>query len=456
MTGVWDHPTAAELSDAVETGTIGEALRGHLAVCVECRVRAARLEGNRRPSSVPSDSALGRILAADAALRPDAAAVAGGTADAAKGRAPREGELWRAGAREALLVWVRRVLDGAVDAVPVVLDTDMADEQTLLLPPEASPLGAELGVVTSLRSHLHPDAFLSLVGELPQETAARIAEVSRAAEEGRVPVAPVGPQVLEFDDQRVEYQQTIASVMAEMTPAAWARTHDTDDTRTDDAGPALYILIDGELPARHPCRVHRSLPAAAPLPDGSMLRAVARVGYADSSVLVALLADWQAAPEGDLVEAGRRLLEQEPGAGAAAICGGPPLWPATVLEWSATREAYESPGGRLAPPPPLGDPLYVIDALAKYLDLRTPSWDATEEASAVPTADLADRATAAAAVAMADLAAQGSRAHTPAKTQAWTALPADLPADLGELVRRVVGGSAPSDAVDWLLDGDRR
>jgi hypothetical protein len=150
--------------------------------------------------------------------------VARDTAAAGPVRKPAAGELWRAGTDDALLVWVRNVRDGAVDVIPVVLDAELADDATLLLPAEDSSLGMGLAVITSLRSLVHPGAFLTFVAELPTIIAGQTMEVAAARQEGRRPRgAPVGTAVKDPDDQRVEYQQTLADVLAELAPATWQR-----------------------------------------------------------------------------------------------------------------------------------------------------------------------------------------------------------------------------------------
>lgn len=452
MTAASPHLSALELEGVLRAGaSVDEA--NHLAECVECRVRAARTaQAGGLP--VPSESALARITGSQARVGPALAAASLATPGDGP---PQAGELWRVGSDEALLVWVRRVLDGAVDVMPVVLDVHLADEQTLLLPAAASPLGHDLAVVTSVRAHVHPDAFLSRLHDLGNRVAADVAEVMAAAREGRpVEQAPVGPPVLDPDDQRIEYQQTLADILAGLGPAAWRRRQER--TRAEStADPDLYRLVEQQLVLRHHrCTVHESLRVLAVLPSRSLLQAVARIGYADTSVLLAVLPNWPEEPSADLAAACRLLVGQEPGASAVAVCSAAPEHLTVVVDASAMRGAFESPSGRLEPPLNGMEPMHVVDALAKYLDRHDPAWEDVGAEIAVTATDLGAAARAAAVAAVADITAQGRRAVTAAKNQAWAALPTGTADALANVVDRLVAGEPPAAVLDALLGKDPR
>jgi hypothetical protein len=446
------HLSALELEAVLrEAASAGEAV--HLADCVECRVRAARM-ARASELPVPSRSALARITESQTRVGP---ALAAASLPTSEDGSPRAGELWRVGGDEALLVWVRRVLDGAVDVLPVVLDTDLGDEQTLLLPASASPLALDLAVVTSVQAHVHPDAFLSRVDDLGEQVTADIAEVMTAAREGRpAQQVQVGPVVLDPDDQRIEYQQTLADVLAGLGPAAWTRRQQRTHAEAA-ANPDLYRLVKRELVLRHHrCSIHESLQVLAVLPNGALLRAVARIGYADTSVLLAVHRDWPAERLVDLATACRRLVAQEPGASAVAVCGSAPEYLTAVVDASAMRSSYESPSGRLQPPLTGMEPMHVIDALAKYLETHSPLWEDVDAEIVISATDLGAAARIAAAAAVADLSAQGRRAVTPAKKQAWSALPAATAEALAVVVDRLVAGESSAAVLDALLGEDPR
>jgi CRP-like cAMP-binding protein len=189
--------------------------REHLAGCVACRVRASRLWHAAAPGE-PGDDAVTRILHAsgpglalpdeiDAAFADDA---------------PHPGEIWRIGRDEALLVWVRRVLDDAIDVVPVVLDIALADQESVLLPAESTSLGVPLALLTGVRGHVGPAALLQWIGKA--DVAGQVREVMNAALEGRLPAGvEVGPPITATDDQRIEYRQVIADLLADLSPEQW-------------------------------------------------------------------------------------------------------------------------------------------------------------------------------------------------------------------------------------------
>jgi hypothetical protein len=446
------HLSALELEGVLRAGPSADEV-DHLAECVECRVRAART-ARAGGLPVPSDSALARITGSHTRIGP---AVAAASLTAQTDAFPTAGELWRVGGDEALLVWVRRVLDGAVDVLPVVLDVDLADEQTLLLPASSTPLGLDLAVVTSVRGHVHPDAFLSRLHNLGEQVAADIAEVMATAREGRpAELATVGAPVVDPDDQRIEYQQTLADILAGLGPAAWQRSQQRVPGEST-ADPEMYRLVGQGLVLRHHrCTVHESLRVLAVLPNRSLLQAVARIGYADTSVLLAVLPNWHVEPAADLASACRHLIVQEPGASAVAVCGSAPEYSAVVVDTRDMRGAFESPSGRLEPPLNRMEPMHVVDALAKYLDKHDPVWEDVGAEIVVTATDLGAAARAAAAAAMADIAAQGRRAVTPAKKQAWAALPSGTADALANVVDRLVAGEPPVTVLDALLGEDPR
>ena len=217
MSNTSPHLGALELQELL--GPAGSVeVAGHLTECIECRIRAARLARDAGVA-VPSESSLSRILAADSRLAPALIATAGSGGEPST---PSPGELWRVGEDDVLLVWVRKVFDGSVDVMPVVLDVDLADDQTLLLPANSSRLGLDLGVITSVRGHVHVDAFLSRIDDLGDNALGQVAELMAATSEGRQAHGmPVGAPVYDPDDQRLEYQQALADLLADLGPAAW-------------------------------------------------------------------------------------------------------------------------------------------------------------------------------------------------------------------------------------------
>jgi hypothetical protein len=127
---------------------------------------------------------------------------------------PQPGEIWRIGRDEALLAWVRRVFDdGMADVIPVVLDVEQADEETVLIPAHATPIATELAAMVALRTHVDSGVFLNRICALDIQR--DVTEVMAAAREGRHPSSvPVGPPIHDDADQRIQYRQAIRLLLA--------------------------------------------------------------------------------------------------------------------------------------------------------------------------------------------------------------------------------------------------
>jgi len=135
-------------------------------------------------------------------------------------------------------------------------------------------------------------------------------------------------------------------------------------------------------------------------------------------------------------------LEQD--ADAIAVTGKSPGWPTVVLRVPQLRTAFEAPSGVQVPPRLTGEPLPVIDALAKFLDTQVTAWEVTEPAAPkVQNLDFGQLALEAAAEAVHTVADEGGRAKTPAKKQAWTNLADDLGSIIaGSIISISTGESA--------------
>lgn len=144
------------------------------------------------------------------------------------GEKPQPNDIWRVGGSEALLVWVRQVFDdGIADVVPLVLDVELADEHSVFVAADATPLGVSTVALVALRTHLHPAAFINRIGHL--ELSREVAEVQAAVREGRRPSGvPVGPPIDDDGDQRLEYRQALRDLLTELSPSG----HTVSDTKT--------------------------------------------------------------------------------------------------------------------------------------------------------------------------------------------------------------------------------
>jgi hypothetical protein len=444
---VYDHPSTLELAGHDDD----PAVRQHLAACVACRVRAARLWHEVAPGE-PAHDVVTRILEASS---PGPAILASFSTERDAGL-PRPGDIWRIGRNEPILGWVRQVFSDAIDIIPVVLDIELADQESVFLAPESTPLGMPLALLTGIRGHVGPRALLQRIGYV--HAFAAVKEVMAAARDGRMPDGvTVGPPIESDDDQRVEYRQVIADLLADLGPDTW-----TDD---GPPGPELAELLSAELSFLNsgahvrPLSLHQE-----PLSGEASLFACARVTYLDTSLVVAALAgaglDEALGSPSALAGACLNLARLEPDAAAIAVtsrAGGRLAgdWPAVVLKVADLRTAYETPTGRVMEPRIAREPLPVADAVVKYLDSQAPAWEVTEPVTTrIDGIDIAAIAGRSAADAVADVRGQYRRARTPAKKSAGGLLPADLAARVAEGIEAILAGEQVERVLDELAGQD--
>jgi hypothetical protein len=443
---VYDHPSTLQLAGHAADPAIGQ----HLAACVACRVRAARLWHELAPGE-PADDAVARILEASS---PGPAILASFSAERDAGP-PRPGDIWRIGRDEPILGWVRQVFGDAIDIIPVVLDIELADQESVFLPPESTPLGMPLALLTGIRGHVGPRALLQRIGYV--HAFAAVKEVMAAARDGRMPNGvAVGPPIASDDDQRVEYRQVVADLLADLAPDTW----------TDDGPPGseLTELLSAELSLLNssaqvrPISLHRE-----PVSTAISLFPCARVTYLDTSLTVAALAgasleEVLRSPSA-LAGACLNVARLEPDAGAIAVTGRVPGgldWSAVVLKVADLRAAYETPTGRKMAPRIAREPLPVIDAVMKYLDGQAPAWEVTEPVTTrIDGIDIAGLAGRSAADAVANVRVQYRRARTPAKKSAGDRLPGDLAARLADGIEAILAGEPADRVLDQLAGPDQ-
>lgn len=205
------HPTFGELGIAARDPERAIAILDHVGGCVACRVRLARI--SRDLGIVPPDNdSLQRVLAPPL---PDGL---GDLIRAERSGDPRPGEVWRVGRDEALLVWTRRVFDdGIADVVLLVLDVELADEESILVRVDATPLATEFAAMVALRTNIDLGAFINRIGDL--DLYKEVNEVMIAVREGRRPSGvPVGPPIEDGNDRRIEYRQALRDFFSELIP----------------------------------------------------------------------------------------------------------------------------------------------------------------------------------------------------------------------------------------------
>jgi len=310
---------------------------------------------NEREASVddPTESQLADLVrAAATAVVPEPLRAAVGGADR-PGGGPQAGELWRArhpGGGPVTLVWLRSIGPEGAVVVPVSFDTELADDSTLVVAAEASPLGLPLAVHLSVETTIDPQALLDRLGQL---------DVA-----GGTP----GPAIVSPLDQRIEYRLALADRLAELTsaPAAGEDAGQDDwwplDTVSDRAD--LLKTIHQALRETHPgARIAPRPPATA---GSEHLSAEALVAELDAFVLVASL-DRPLDDEARL-EAARQVLHADQLLNAVCLIEPSPPFLAVVIDRRDVVAAIETPSGLLRPPRQSRPPAPVGTALTKFLD----------------------------------------------------------------------------------------
>jgi hypothetical protein len=446
------HPTTTELHDALSGLGDLAAISAHLDECIACRVWSARLAQSAQLEA-PGSHAIEAIARASQTV-----AGLGSISDADTDGEPKEGELWRVGQSEAALVWVRKNFgDGVVDSVPVVLDTNFADEQSVLVPAGLSPLMVDLAAMTALRTHLDVGAFINRIGTL--DVAGQIEEVIQAARQGRTSEMPVGSPIVSDDDDRLEYRQALRDVLAGLTPTAWRAIRGTvpaSPAMSSDRGEEAMRAAVAERLWGSACSVLDRVR----VPVGNQqLQSLFKVVYLDTSVVVGAVESIERAASAatSLAEACEALVASSPDADAVCVAEPSGDWPCMLFTRASLRPAVQLPFGNDVEPAPILWGLGLVDTLWKHLEGAAPAWEVAEGASrGLGSFDLADIAFRNAQFSIAATEGKGRRALQPAKKAAWSALPSDLAERVANFVGAVVDPSSVGRALDEFRSGGGR
>ena len=309
----------------------------------------------------PTESVVaGLVEAAAGAGVPDAALVAVRGADR-PASGPRVGELWRAsqpGGGPITVVWVRSVRSTEVVVVPVSLDVELADDATLIVPGDASPLGLPLAIHLGLEAAVDRATLRDRLASLDIATLAVMS----------------GPAIVSPLDERIEYREGLADCLAELAldpgsrepagPRADVRPEEWWPVETGSQEAELIIAIHQALAASHPSARVTPRPPTAAVP--SQVRAVAHASELDAFVLVALVD--RPRDERALLDAARQLLDGDPLLNAVCLVDTAAPFASVVIDRRDVVEAIETPSGELRPPRQSRARSPVGDALVKFLD----------------------------------------------------------------------------------------
>ena len=303
MTGDEASPTTPASADDATESQLAELVRAAAAVAVPDAVRAA-------------------VINAD---RPDAG--------------PQPGELWRgrpAGGSAVTLMWIRSLTPAGPLAVPVSFDTESVDDDTAVVPGDASPLGLPLAVHLGAETTVDPRALMDRLGSLAPAhvEAAGVAAAARRATEpmselGEVP-GEDGWWPLEISSARAGLLKALHQALGETHPGA------------------------------------RIAPRPSATAGSELLGAVALVAELDAFVLVASLD--RAMDDAARLEAARQALHADQLLSAVCVVEPADPYLAVVIDRRDVVAAIETPSGQLRPPRHTRPPAPVGVALAKFLD----------------------------------------------------------------------------------------
>lgn len=447
------HPTADQLLDYVSDRleSANTDVVDHLANCTLCRVHLDRLRKATRPYAPASALSTGEVEAPS--LSPAIQRLLNARPDSP----PTAGEVWRVGLSTAHLAWVRKVLDAeTLDVIPLVLDIDMADDESLIIPPEQTDLELPLAAITPLRTHIHTGSMLGLLGRL--DIASEIEDLIAASKGPRESIGvPTGLAITDPGDSRLEYRQVLREELSQLSPSAWAMRARTKPgtpavASLDIAGqPATVIsttagpsqLNDAALDrdfAELRNRLHERLGGSvrtvrcAPLTrttDIGTFTTLAKVHYIDTSVLVVSFNPLGNAgvwlPSASQAAGGvHPLLSAEVHAAAVALSRTGELHDSLLMTRAAMRPALELPDGGESDAVITLAGMSLLDAVAKYLDGEPTLWEVLDRAEVgIPTRKITDQARAHALRAIAKARKSGSMSQ-PLKKEIWTQLSDDF------------------------------
>jgi len=427
----------------------GAQVERHVAGCLACRVRLVRLRDAAIP--VPSPT----VLDALAATSPSVPVSLREASESDSSAIPREGELWRVGNAQAMLVWTRRMLEDSALVIPVVFEPELADQYSLIVREEASPLGVDLVLLTSVEGHVDLRAFLERFASLDVDD--EIGRLREARREHRTPESDLdtGSPIEIPTDQRIEHQQLVADLLADLSPEAFdvSDSHEPEDFEFDD-----YRTHLAELSWRRNGALIEISPAERVGVDAAHeLITLGRVVDLEASVLLTALVGLNPGLHlcsREAAEASGALLRTHHEANAVAISICDAGWTTVVVDAESTTTAIEPPTGVSSGPRVAVEPLPLVDALFKHFEsqLTLPDDEETTNEMNEPVGIIGSSIESFAEAAIAKVIASGKRSSSP-KKEVFTAFGPPEAEKVAELLRRVIASGRAADAIEDLLEG---
>jgi hypothetical protein len=441
------HPLSVELLAAATYGPGTEAIHDHMIGCAACRAEFDLLTDDT-PDTGPDDAAVRRILDGAPALPSSLINM-----DRSAGhRDPAPGELWRVGnADEALLALVSSVVGDSAHIVPFTVDLDVADDFSVYVDADASPLGVDAILLYDLARTVPLSAFLTCVGALdvsggPDAGYEFVAGAAAIAETFAFPIE--NPHDWRIDP-RLEIEELLESLTV---PAAlprelvWDYEYTFAALRTD-----LRERIFGS-------DLHPLQRLVFPVAQSHLLTCLAKVTHLQKSTVIAALSGSQPHMVFDadtLALTCREVLRLEPDSSAVAVVIPVDTWMTALLTSADTYPALAAPTGSSVGPTTTYFGYGLVDTMHKFLDGRVTAWEDTESApTRLSVADIDDVVQRHAAAGVQGVRTTGSRARA-LKKDVWTRLSASTDQAVARFVQALLNDTPVAEALEYLQDPGR-
>lgn len=207
------HPTALELSEWLD-GNASDRVGRHIEACAVCRhhVAGAAPAGPAEPSSVPADfnvSVPDRLV--EKFTRSDQPG-------------PEQGQVRRLRWDDQTALAVLWSVGGTdCTVMPTSVDTHLADDRTLIVPAERSPVGVEVGVWTDVDQEVPLAVLERYLGEFDRQVIDTVEALREGTGAGSLPEGlGVGVRPGSALDDRAQYRGVLRAALEELASAgAW-------------------------------------------------------------------------------------------------------------------------------------------------------------------------------------------------------------------------------------------